>query len=143
MPKKKEDIQIETALSDTMKEAEQVIEFMELQEYRFYPVEHLSFGIQKRVEVARALTMQPDLLLFDEPLAGMSLQDKEELVFHLLKINNERKITVVLIEHDLGVVMDISDKVYVLNFGKVIGQGPPDEVAQSAEVVKAYIGKTT
>jgi branched-chain amino acid transport system ATP-binding protein len=101
----------------------------------------LSYGIQKRVEVARALTLGPELLLLDEPMAGMNIEEKEDMVRFIIDIQQERKTTVVLVEHDLGVVMDISDRIYVLDFGEVIGAGTPDEVATDPKVVEAYIGE--
>ena len=120
---------------------EDVIDFMELEPYRKKTVGSLSYGIQKSVEVARALTLGPDLLLLDEPMAGMNIEEKEDMVRFIMDIQKERHTTVVLVEHDLGVVMDISDYVYVLDFGKLIGTGSPDEVAKNPEVVEAYIGE--
>ena len=108
---------------------EEIIDFMELEPYRKKTVGSLSYGIQKSVEVARALTLGPDLLLLDEPMAGMNIEEKEDMVRFIMDIQKERHITVVLVEHDLGVVMDISDFVYVLDFGEVIGAGKPKEVA--------------
>ena len=120
---------------------EDVIDFMELEPYRKKMVGSLSYGIQKSVEVARALTLGPELLLLDEPMAGMNIEEKEDMVRFVMDIQKERHITVVLVEHDLGVVMDISDYVYVLDFGEVIGDGEPDEVAENPKVVEAYIGE--
>jgi branched-chain amino acid transport system ATP-binding protein len=120
---------------------EDVIDFMELEPHRKKPVGSLSYGIQKRVEVARALTLGPGLLLLDEPMAGMNVQEKEDVVRFIIDIQKERNITVVLVEHDLGVVMDISDRVYVLDFGELIGGGPPEEVAADPKVIEAYIGE--
>jgi branched-chain amino acid transport system ATP-binding protein len=120
---------------------EDVIDFMELEPYRKKPVGSLSYGIQKSVEVARALTLGPDLLLLDEPMAGMNIEEKEDMVRFIMDIQKERHITVVLVEHDLGVVMDISDYVCVLDFGELIGEGKPDEVAENPKVVEAYIGE--
>lgn len=120
---------------------EQIIDFMELEPYRKKIVGSLSYGIQKRVEVARALTLGPELLLLDEPMAGMNIEEKEDMVRYILDINNEWNITVVLVEHDLGVVMDISDYVYVLDFGVLIGAGPPEEIASDPKVIEAYIGE--
>jgi branched-chain amino acid transport system ATP-binding protein len=101
----------------------------------------LAYGIQKRVEMARALTLGPRLLLLDEPMAGMNVEEKEDMVRFILDIQKERGTTVVLVEHDLGVVMDISDRVYVLDFGQLIGSGTPAEVAQDRRVIEAYIGE--
>jgi len=120
---------------------EKVIDFMELELYRKRTVGNLSYGIQKRVEVARALTLAPKLLLLDEPMAGMNIEEKEDIVRFILDLKKEWGITIVLVEHDLGVVMDISDQIYVLDFGEVIGSGKPKEVASNPEVIKAYIGE--
>jgi branched-chain amino acid transport system ATP-binding protein len=101
----------------------------------------LSYGIQKRVEVARALTLAPQLLLLDEPMAGMNIEEKEDMVRFVIDIQKERNATVVLVEHDLGVVMDISDFIFVLDFGEVIGAGTPSEVVKIPKVIEAYIGE--
>ncbi len=120
---------------------EDVIDFMELEPYRKQIVGNLSYGVQKRVEVARALTLAPRLLLLDEPMAGMNIEEKEDIVRFIIDIKTERKTTVVLVEHDLGVVMDISDRINVLDFGELIGSGTPREVAANAKVIEAYIGE--
>jgi branched-chain amino acid transport system ATP-binding protein len=120
---------------------EEVIDFMELEAYRKRAVGSLSYGIQKRVEVARALTLAPELLLLDEPMAGMNIEEKEDMVRFIIDIQKERNATVVLVEHDLGVVMDISDHIYVLDFGEVIGAGSPEEIVKIPKVVEAYIGE--
>jgi len=120
---------------------EEVIDFMELEPYRKHTVGSLSYGIQKRVEVARALTLAPRLLLLDEPMAGMNIEEKEDMVRFIIDIQKERDATVVLVEHDLGVVMDISDRIYVLDFGEVIGAGKPEEVVKMPQVIEAYIGE--
>lgn len=120
---------------------EDVIDFMELEPYRKQNVGSLSYGIQKRIEVARALTLGPRLLLLDEPMAGMNIEEKEDMVRFVMDIQKERDITVVLVEHDLGVVMDISDQIYVLDFGELIGSGTPEEVAKDPKVIDAYIGE--
>ncbi|OQY08009.1 MAG: ABC transporter ATP-binding protein [Desulfobacteraceae bacterium 4572_123] len=120
---------------------ENVIDFMELEPYRKSIVGNLSYGIQKRVEVARALTLDPELLLLDEPMAGMNIEEKEDIVRFTMDIKQDRETTIILVEHDLGVVMDISDQIYVLDFGRVIGSGTPEEVASNPKVIEAYIGE--
>jgi branched-chain amino acid transport system ATP-binding protein len=120
---------------------EEVIDFMELEPYRKSTVGNLAYGIQKRVEVARALTLNPQLLLLDEPMAGMNIEEKEDIVRFIMDIKKEQKTTIILVEHDLGVVMDISDRINVLDFGEVIGSGTPKEVAANEKVIEAYIGE--
>ncbi|MBF0112743.1 MAG: ABC transporter ATP-binding protein [Desulfamplus sp.] len=126
--------------AENRKFVEEVIDFMELEPYRKSLVGNLSYGVQKKVEVARALTLEPDLLLLDEPMAGMNLEEKEDIVRFIMDIQKERKVTVVLVEHDLGVVMDISDRIHVLDFGQLIGSGTPQEVSSNPKVIEAYIG---
>lgn len=120
---------------------EEVIDFMELEPFRKKMVGSLAYGVQKRVEVARALTLGPELLLLDEPMAGMNLEEKEDMVRFVIDIQQERNTTVVLVEHDLGVVMDISDYICVLDFGQLIGAGTPKEVSNNEKVIEAYIGE--
>jgi len=120
---------------------EEVIEFLDLQLFRKTPVGGLSYGLQKRVELARALAMNPRLLLVDEPVSGMNLEETEDMARYLLDINEEMNITVVLVEHDMGLVMDLSDKVTVLNFGIKIAEGPPREIGHNPEVISAYLGE--
>jgi len=127
--------------SKNRQSVEEVIDFMELEPYRNSTVGNLAYGIQKRVEVARALTLDPQLLLLDEPMAGMNIEEKEDMVRFIIDIQKERDATVVLVEHDLGVVMDISDRIYVLDFGELIGSGTPEEVVTIPQVVEAYIGE--
>ena len=119
---------------------EEVIHLLKLQEYRNQPVGALSYGIQKRVELGRALAMQPALLLLDEPMAGMNSEEKEDMARYILDIHELAGVSVVLIEHDMNVVMDISHRVTVLDFGKIIGEGTPAEVMANPRVVEAYLG---
>ena len=118
----------------------EVIDFLEIEHIRGVPVSALPYGLQKRVELARALALEPKLLLLDEPVAGMNREETEDMARFILDLVEERGITVLLVEHDMGVVMDLSDHVVVLNFGQVIAQGRPEEVARHPEVVKAYLG---
>ncbi len=119
---------------------EEIIEFLDLQAMRKLPVGSLSYGIQKRVELARALATKPRVLLVDEPVSGMNLEEREDMARYLIDINEEMHITVVLIEHDMGLVMDLSDRVSVLNFGTKIAEGRPDEITGNPEVIQAYLG---
>ncbi len=118
----------------------EVIDFLEIDHIRHLPVAGLAYGLQKRVELARALAMRPKVLLLDEPVAGMNREETEDLARFILDIQEERGITVLLIEHDMGLVMDISHQVVVLNFGQVIGEGTPAQVRANPEVVRAYLG---
>lgn len=120
---------------------ERIIDFLEIQAIRKTPVGRLPYGLQKRVELGRALAMEPDLLLLDEPMAGMNVEEKEDMCRFILDVNDEFGTTIALIEHDMGVVMDISDRVVVLDYGRKIGDGPPDEVRSDPEVIKAYLGE--
>jgi branched-chain amino acid transport system ATP-binding protein len=119
---------------------EEIIDFLEIQHIRKTPVGKLPYGLQKRVELGRALAMEPDLLLLDEPMAGMNLEEKEDMSRFILDVNNQMGTTIALIEHDMGVVMDISDRVVVLDYGRKIGDGPPDEVKNNQDVIDAYLG---
>lgn len=123
------------------KEIEKVIEFMDLQDIRHTPVGTLPYGLQKRVEVGRALALGPELILLDEPMAGMNALEKEMMARIILDMKEIKGMTVVLIEHDLGVVMNLSDHIAVLDFGKQIGFGTPEEIQSNPEVIKAYIGE--
>ncbi|MDZ7760223.1 MAG: ABC transporter ATP-binding protein [Desulfovermiculus sp.] len=127
--------------AENREHVEQVIDFMELEPYRKQVVGNLSYGVQKRVEVARALTLSPQVILLDEPMAGMNVEEKEDMVRFIFDIKNEWGLTVILVEHDLGVVMDISDHIYVLDFGEVIGSGSAQQVASNPKVIEAYIGE--
>ena len=119
---------------------EEIIDFLEIQPYRKTPVGQLPYGLQKRVDLGRALVLEPQLLLLDEPMAGMNVEEKQDMCRFILDVNDEFGTTVVLIEHDMGVVMDISDRVVVLDYGKKIGDGTPDEVRNNPEVISAYLG---
>jgi branched-chain amino acid transport system ATP-binding protein len=119
---------------------EHIIDFLEIQAYRKTPVGTLPYGLQKRVDLGRALAMEPQVLLLDEPMAGMNLEEKQDMSRFILDVNDEFGTTIVLIEHDMGVVMDISDRVVVLDYGKKIGDGTPEEVRNNEEVIKAYLG---
>ncbi|MGO4392924.1 ABC transporter ATP-binding protein [Variovorax sp. M-6] len=119
---------------------ERIIDFLEIQAHRKTPVGQLPYGLQKRVDLGRALAMEPKVLLLDEPMAGMNVEEKQDMSRFILDVNDEFGTTIVLIEHDMGVVMDISDRVVVLDYGKKIGDGTPDEVRGNEEVVRAYLG---
>jgi branched-chain amino acid transport system ATP-binding protein len=121
---------------------EHIIDFLEIQAYRKTPVGRLPYGLQKRVDLGRALAMEPRILLLDEPMAGMNTEEKQDMCRFILDVNDEFGTTIVLIEHDMGVVMDISDRVVVLDYGKKIGDGTPDEVRNNEEVINAYLGKS-
>ena len=119
---------------------EHIIDFLEIQAFRKTPVGRLPYGLQKRVDLGRALAMEPSVLLLDEPMAGMNVEEKQDMCRFVLDVNDEFATTIVLIEHDMGVVMDISDRVVVLDYGKKIGDGTPDEVRNNEDVISAYLG---
>jgi branched-chain amino acid transport system ATP-binding protein len=119
---------------------EEIIDFLEIQHIRRTPVGRLPYGLQKRVELARALAAEPVLLLLDEPMAGMNVEEKQDMCRFVLDVNEQYGTTIVLIEHDMGVVMDISDRVVVLDYGRKIGDGSPDEIRHNQAVIDAYLG---
>jgi branched-chain amino acid transport system ATP-binding protein len=120
---------------------EEIVEFLEIERVRKHVVGTLAYGLQKRVELGRALAQSPRLLLLDEPMAGMNVEEKEDMARFILDIHEERNITVVMIEHDMGVVMDISDHIHVLDFGKRIATGTPEEIRRNPDVIHAYLGQ--
>ena len=119
---------------------EEIIDFLEIQHIRKTPVGRLPYGLQKRVELGRALAAEPSLLLLDEPMAGMNLEEKEDMSRFILDVNSQFGTTIALLEHDMGVVMDISDRVVVLDYGRKIGDGTPEDVSRSQVVIDAYLG---
>ena len=125
---------------ENRRKVEEVIDFLEIQHIRKTPVGRLPYGLQKRVELARALAAEPSMLLLDEPMAGMNVEEKQDMCRFVLDVNEQYGTTIVLIEHDMGVVMDISDRVVVLDYGKKIGDGTPEEVRNSKAVIDAYLG---
>ncbi len=126
--------------SEHRQKVEEIIDFLEIQHIRKTPVGRLPYGLQKRVELGRALAAEPTLLLLDEPMAGMNVEEKQDMCRFILDVNDEFGTTIVLIEHDMGVVMDISDRVVVLDYGKKIGDGSPEEVRHNPDVIAAYLG---
>jgi branched-chain amino acid transport system ATP-binding protein len=117
-----------------------IIDFLEIDHIRNLPVASLAYGLQKRIELARALAIEPQVLLLDEPVAGMNREEKEDMARFILDLNREWGVTILMVEHDMGMVMDISDKVVVLNFGKLIAKGTAEDVKNDPEVIKAYLG---
>ncbi len=120
---------------------EDIIDLLEIEAWRFYPVGMLPYGVQKRVELGRAIAMEPELLLLDEPVAGMNLEETEDMARFILDIREELGISMILVEHDMGLVMDIADRIMVLDFGEVIATGTPSEIQKDDNVIKAYLGE--
>ncbi len=125
---------------EARRRVEEIIDFLEIQSVRDLPVGMLSYGLQKRVELGRALAMNPRLLLLDEMVSGMNQEETEDIARFILDIKEQLDVTVLMVEHDMGIVMDISDQVIVLEFGQKIGQGTPSEVSQNPRVIAAYLG---
>jgi branched-chain amino acid transport system ATP-binding protein len=118
-----------------------IVDLLHLSDVRDAPVGALSYGLQKRVELARALAMRPRLLMLDEPVAGMNREEKEDMARYILDVREEWGVTILLIEHDMGMVMDLSDRIHVLNFGQKLASGTPDQIRDDAAVVEAYLGE--
>ena len=125
---------------ENRKVVEDIIDFLEIQYIRRTPVGKLPYGLQKRVELGRALAMEPELLLLDEPMAGMNIEEKQDMCRFILDINEQYGTTIVLIEHDMGVVMDLSERLIVLDYGRKIAEGTPDEIRGNQKVIDAYLG---
>ncbi len=122
---------------------EEIIEFLEIESIRHAPVGSLGYGLRKRVDLGRALAQDPKILLMDEPMAGMNTEEKEDLARFILDVREAKRIPVVLVEHDMGVVMDLADRIAVLDFGRKIAEGTPQEIQQNPAVLKAYLGEGT
>jgi len=120
---------------------EEIVDFLELEQWRALPVGLLPYGVQKRVELGRALAMEPKLLLLDEPVAGLNLEETEDTARYILDIRDELNVPIIMVEHDMGLVMDLADRVMVVDFGTAITTGPPEEVQRHPDVVRAYLGE--
>ena len=120
---------------------EDIVDFLEIEKWRKHPVGMLPYGVQKRVELGRALAMAPELLLLDEPVAGMNLEETEDMARFILDIQDELGISIILVEHDMGLVMDIADRILVVDFGRPIASGAPEEIQRNPDVIKAYLGE--
>ena len=120
---------------------EDIIDFLEIQPIRKQVVGSLPYGLRKRVELGRALAMEPKLLLLDEPMAGMNLEEKEDMARFIIDVFEERGVSIILIEHDMELVMDIADRIVVLDFGRVIAEGPPEDIGKNPQVIRAYLGE--
>jgi branched-chain amino acid transport system ATP-binding protein len=120
---------------------EEIVDFLELEQWRALPVGLLPYGVQKRVELGRALAMEPKLLLLDEPVAGLNLEETEDTARYILDIRDELNVPIIMVEHDMGLVMDLADRVMVVDFGTPITTGPPEEVQRHPDVVRAYLGE--
>ena len=125
------------------RKVEEIIDFLEIEQWRKHPVALLPYGVQKRVELGRALAMEPKLLLLDEPVAGMNLEETEDMARFILDVKNKLNVSVLLVEHDMHLVMDIADRVLVLNFGCHIAEGTPTQIQNNPEVIRAYLGSTS
>jgi branched-chain amino acid transport system ATP-binding protein len=120
---------------------EEIIDFLEIKHIRHKLVGELSYGLRKRIDLGRALAMEPKVLLMDEPMAGMNVEEKEDMARFVIDIREALDIPIVIVEHDMQVVMDIADRIYVLNWGNVIAEGTPEEIKKNADVIKAYLGE--
>lgn len=126
---------------DNRRKVEEIVDFLEIKHIRHKLVGSLSYGLRKRIDLGRALAMEPKVLLMDEPMAGMNLEEKEDMARFVIDIREANDIPIVIVEHDMQVVMDIADRIYVLNWGHLIAEGEPQEIKRNPEVIKAYLGE--